>query len=279
MIVIAEPLLKIENLRIAIKSVPEEVLVNGVNISVPGNSICALVGNSGSGKSLIASSIVGILANNLYAEGRVLYHGENLLFLPEKRLNAIRGKQIGIVVQNCAGSLNPLMKNGKQLSLVIRAHGSHVGNPRKTALQVLEQVRLECPEQIMREYPHELSGGMKQRLLTAIGMCNSPELLIMDEPTKGMDLILRNQIADMIDNLHKETDVTILLITHDLELARKLSDYCYVMNMGRVVAHGETGALFAAEKEPTLVSLLAAERQMTRFFMDEEAPEVELCLK
>ncbi len=271
-------LLKIKNLKITIKeSNAEEHLVDGVDLSVKKNSICALVGNSGCGKSLIASSIVGVLAENLYTEGDVIYRGENLLTLTEKQLNSIRGKQIGIVMQNCAGSLNPLIKNGKQLSLVIRAHGYHGESPKKIALRVLEQVKLECPERILREYPHQLSGGMKQRLLTAIGMCSSPKLLIMDEPTKGMDVILRNQVVGMIGRLHRETGVTILLITHDLNMAHKLSDYCYVMNKGRIVTHGETNVLFASNKDPNLVGLLAAEHQLTRFFT--EAEKEEACLK
>lgn len=264
-------LLEIKDLSIAIKQSDSlKRLVKNVDLVLRKSSICALVGNSGCGKSLVASSIVGVLAENLSAKGQVFYKQENLLALSEKQLNNIRGKQIGIVMQNCAGSLNPLIKNAKQLSLVIRSHGANNESPKVTAKKVLKKVRLDDTDRIMQAYPHELSGGMKQRLMMAIGMCTSPKLLIMDEPTKGMDLILRNQIVNMIGRLHRETGISILLITHDLEMAHKLSDYCYVMNEGSVVTHGNTHELFTNTKNQTLACLLDAEHQMSQFFNGQE---------
>lgn len=125
----------------------------------------------------------------------------------------------------------------------------------------------------MNAYPHQLSGGMKQRFLTAMGICNAPKLLIMDEPTKGLDLILRGQIAGMIHDLHQELGMTVLLITHDLELAYKLSDDCYVMKQGEVAAEGATRPLFDTAASPALSSLLRAERELTQFFSHPEQTE------
>jgi peptide/nickel transport system ATP-binding protein len=265
-----ENLLEIRKLKIQIRnSMPVKTLVHGVDLSIAKNTICALVGDSGGGKSLVALSIMGIFAENLIAEGKILFQERNLLSLPEKQLNTIRGRHIGIVMQNCAGSLNPLLKNGRQVALVIREHCSSKKNVDEVVINALEKVRLQNPKQVMKEYPHELSGGMRQRLLTAIGMGCSPELLIMDEPSKGMDLVLRNQIADMILTLRKETGITILLITHDLEMAYKLSDYCYVMKEGKISTQGDTRSLFDAAADQALSDLLTAERKMNRFFPGE----------
>lgn len=264
-----ESMLKIENLFIsAINKTESVTLVNNINMEVKENSICCIVGNSGSGKSLLATTILGIIENNLQTNGKIYFKGEDILQLKEKRLREIRGRQIGIVMQNCTGSLNPLLKNGKQLHLVMK--NRYKGNAKERAQEVLRQVELQNHEEIVNQYPHELSGGMKQRLMTAIGMIYSPNLLIMDEPTKGLDVILRNQMATMIDALHTQTKTTILLITHDLELANKLSDYCYVMNKGEIVAEGNTKELFNNTTNNAFFDLLSAERKISSFFTEEK---------
>jgi ABC-type dipeptide/oligopeptide/nickel transport system ATPase component len=268
--------LYIKKLRIKTNdSTPAKVLIDGVDFSIAQNTICALVGDSGGGKSLMALSVMGIFAENLCLNGEILFQGKNLLALTEKELNTVRGRQIGIVMQNCAGSLNPLLKNGRQLSLVIREHFPLKRKTLEIAMTALEKAQLQNPGQALNQFPHHLSGGMKQRLLTAMGMSCSPELLVMDEPGKGMDLVLRNQIAAMILTLRKETGMAILLITHDLEMAYKVSDYCYVMREGKISAHGETRPLFDTPTDTTLSRLLAAEREMNRFFMGERQAEAD----
>lgn len=252
-------ILRIENFSI---ETTELKLLKNINMKVKRKSICCIVGNSGSGKSLAAKSILGIFSDNLRVSGNIYFDDE--FPLTERKLEKIRGKQIGIVMQNCAGSLNPLLKNEKQLRLVMK--NFHKGNERERMREVLEQVDL--PERILKQYPHELSGGMKQRLMIAIGIINAPKLLIMDEPTKGMDLILRNRIADMIEKLHKADNMSVLLITHDLELAHKLSDYCYVMDGGEVVEENETPILFKHCESAVLKKLISSEQKMSRFFED-----------
>jgi peptide/nickel transport system ATP-binding protein len=261
-------ILKINGLKIAAAKGNERIpLVKGVDLSIKRHSLYALVGESGSGKSLLAGSIVRALAENLTTEGEIYYEDQNLLALSEKELNKIRGRQIGIVFQSSAASLNPLVKNGAQVSLVLRGRCVSRSAKRNKIIDLIKKVRLEEPERVMKEYPHQLSGGMKQRLLTAIGISGNPELLILDEPTKGMDVVLRNQIASSIYELHQKQGMTVLLITHDLELAAKLSDYCCVMDDGRIVACGETKNLFETSQNPVLLSLLNAERKMTDFFL------------
>lgn len=264
-----DTILKIEDLCIkALQGCDEVLLVDDINMEIRRNSICCIVGNSGSGKSLVATSIMAIFADNIRASGNIYFNGDNLLSLPQKSLYKIRGRQIGIVMQNCTGSLNPLLKNGKQLQLVMKNY--YKKNERQRAIEILKQVELEHPEQVLNQYPHELSGGMKQRFLTAIGMVNSPELLIMDEPTKGMDVILRNQIAEMIEKVYQTTGTTILLITHDLELAHKLSNYCYVMSKGKTVEANKTKVLFEQPNSSVFKELLASEQKLSMFFSGKE---------
>jgi peptide/nickel transport system ATP-binding protein len=260
-------ILEIRELKVAEKRRDNRsLIVKGVDLTIRENTICSLVGKSGSGKSLLAASIMGILASNLYSEGEILYRDKKLFELSKEQLNRIRGKHIGIVMQNCSCSLNPLVKNGRQLSIVLKEHLSKKDRRNKQAEELLRSVKLENPRSVMNRYPHELSGGMKQRLLTAIGIGGAPELLIMDEPTKGMDVILRNQMADMIYQLHKKTNVSILMITHDLELAYNISHDCYVMNQGRITTHGETKKLFETTNDCTLIDLINAQKMMTEFF-------------
>lgn len=267
----SKPLLEIRGLTIQAENQDgRSILVDGVSLEIAEHTICALVGDSGSGKSLVASSILGILAGNLTATGEILFQGRNLLSLTEKQLGDIRGRQIGIVMQNTAGSLNPLAKNGRQLSMVLRGHCADKKDIHTSAVRALEKVRLPGPEQIMRAYPHQLSGGMKQRFLTAMGISGSPALLILDEPTKGLDLVLRKQITGMISSLHAETGIAILLITHDLELAGHLAEDCTVMRGGRVTSYGRTRQLFEALDDAVLSDLLAAERELSGYYWREE---------
>lgn len=264
----AETLLDIRGLRIRLKNTTEPALVNGVDLSLQTGAVHALVGDSGGGKSLIAAAVMGVLAENLSCEGEIRYRGQNLLARTEKQLREIRGREIGIVMQNCAGSLDPLVTCGRHLAMVVRAHRPPGGDVREICHALLRQVRLDEPAQVMRQYPHQLSGGMKQRLQMAIGLAGRPQLLILDEPTKGLDGVLRDQTREMIDTVRRENDLAVLLITHDMELARSLSDECAVLREGRITTHGKTRVLFATADDPALAALLAAEERMNGFFAD-----------
>lgn len=264
-------ILEIKALTIKSKNDPAKdlELIKNINMKIRRNAISCIVGNSGSGKTLLALSMLGLFADDLDVEGEIRFNGENLLTLTQARLKEIRGKDISIVLQSCQGALNPLLINRKQLYLAMREKCK--GRKKERALKVLKQVEFSEPEKILSLYPHELSGGMKQRLMMAISLVNQPRLLILDEPTKGMDLILRNQIATMVKELSKTGDRTIVIITHDLELAEKLSDYCYVMSKGQIAEENETHCLFQNPKSEIFKKILAAEFRMKEGFDGKDA--------
>lgn len=259
----AETLLDVQDLCISLKD--GTPLVKGACLAVKAGSVCALVGDSGSGKSLIAAAISGVQAENLRCEGAILYKGENLLALGEKQLGRIRGAEIGIVMQNCAGSLNPLVRNGRQLAMVVKAHSPRGTDVRERCLALLGQVGLDEPQRVMRGYPHQLSGGMKQRLLLAMGLAGGPSLLILDEPTKGLDVVLRGVVQQLIVDIRQNTGVAILLITHDMALAAALSNECAVLQNGVLTTRGKTNLLFIEQKDDALARLIAAEQRINRF--------------
>ena len=230
-----------------------------INITLEKGEIFGLIGETGCGKSVIAHAILRLLPENAQVLGEIIYKGENLCFLSAQAIRKIRGKEIGLIAQNPSEALNPLLKNGYQVTEAICRHRnlSHQEGWR-VAEDILRELDIPKPESRMAEYPHQLSGGMKQRILTAIGIGGTPALLIADEPTKGLDALIRGQVVDVLSKLASDTGTTILLITHDLQVAAKLCDQVAVMYAGEIIEQGKTSKLFTKPRHPYLRGLIAS---------------------
>lgn len=224
----------------------------------PGETVC-IVGESGCGKSVTAMSIMGLLQSGPQVEigGRIQFGDTDLLSLDKHHLRAIRGHEIAMIFQEPMSSLNPVLTIGEQLidPMVLHLKLSKK-EARQRALELIEQVGISRPEQIMKSYPHELSGGMLQRIMIAIAISCRPKLLIADEPTTALDVTIQAQILDMLRQIKAESDMSILLITHDLGVVAEMADYVVVMYAGKVVEEGEVTALFETPKHPYTQGLL-----------------------
>jgi len=209
-------------------------LLKGVSLALKKGQTLALVGESGSGKTLTALSVMGLLPPFFKTSGQIIYQDKNLLELAEDEIRLLRGKDIAYTLQN-EGSLNPTLKIRKQLIEKPRAISI------EQAISLLEQVGLK--KEVMNLYPHQLSGGMRQRVLLAIALSRSPKILIADEPTSGLDYAVANQILDLLDELKKQRDLGLLLITHDLEIAASRADTITVMKDGCVVGANDPYAI------------------------------------
>lgn len=232
--------------------------VDDVSITLEKNEILAIVGESGCGKSTLATSIVGLHNPlNTQIKGEVIYKDINLVELNESLYNRIRGNDIGMIFQDPLGSLNPLMTIHDQIEESLIYH-SDMNEKQRSArvLELLEQVGIPNPPRIMKQYPHELSGGMRQRVVIAIALANKPPILIADEPTTALDVTIQAQILDLMKDLQDETGTGIILITHDLGVVAETADKVAVMYAGQIVEEASVEELFANPKHPYTRSLL-----------------------
>ncbi len=237
-------------------------VVEGVSFDIRKGETLALVGESGSGKSVTAHSILRLLPYPLaqHPAGEIIYAGEDLLKASEKRMRSIRGDRIAMVFQEPMTSLNPLHTIGKQINEVLQIHKGLNG---KTAtartLELLELVGIPEPAKRIRAYPHELSGGQRQRVVIAMALANEPELLIADEPTTALDVTVQLKILELLKELQTRLGMALLLISHDLNLVRRIAHHVCVMQSGRVVEQAPCKELFRAPQHPYTRELLAAE--------------------
>ncbi|HCB1501048.1 TPA: ABC transporter ATP-binding protein [Klebsiella michiganensis] len=236
--------LTVENLRISYRSQRQwHEVVHNVSFSVKRGEMLAFVGESGSGKTTTAQAIIGLLADNARRDsGRISINGEDISNWSAKRLDGLRGARISLVPQDPGNSLNPVKTIGAQVSEILRLHQKSSAAERKEqVLALLTKVGLSHPEQRFDQYPHQLSGGMKQRVLIAIAIALKPDLIIADEPTSALDVTVQKRILDLLDTLRRESGTAVLFVTHDLALAAERADRLLVFRHGEIQEQGATG--------------------------------------
>jgi oligopeptide/dipeptide ABC transporter ATP-binding protein len=239
-------------------------VVDDVSFSVEQGRTLAIVGESGCGKSMTALSLMRILPEPpaRIAAGEMLLDGRDLLQLPEREMRSVRGREIAMIFQDPMTSLNPVLSVGEQLTESILAHRRLSARAaRAEAIELLRLVRMPDAERRLDEYPHRLSGGMRQRVMIAMALAGRPKLLLADEPTTALDVTIQGQILDLLKELQRELGTGIVLITHDLGVVAEMADRVVVMYAGRVVEEADVADLFRRPKHPYTEGLLAASPQ------------------
>ena len=233
--------------------------VNGLNFKLNQGETLGIVGESGSGKSQTAFSILGLLAKNGRTEGSIKFRDKELVGLPEHELNKIRANEIAIIFQDPMTSLNPFMKVGDQLSEVLVLHkGMSKAEAWEESIRMLDAVKIPEAYKRIGMYPHEFSGGMRQRVMIAMALLCRPKLLIADEPTTALDVTVQAQIMALLNDLKRDFDTTIIMITHDLGVVAGTCDRILVMYAGRTMAYGKTEEIFYNPTHPYTIGLLGA---------------------
>jgi peptide/nickel transport system ATP-binding protein len=257
-----ETLLEVRGLRTVFDTDAGELrAVDGVDFKLERGRTLGIVGESGCGKSVTALSIMGLVPQppGRVVAGEVLFEGEDLLKLPPARLRALRGARLSMIFQEPMTSLNPAFSAGEQVAEAIRRHrGVSAREARDQAVEMLRRVRIPSPERRARDYPHRLSGGMRQRVMIAMALACNPKLLIADEPTTALDVTIQAQILELMRALRSELGTSIILITHDLGVVAELADDVVVMYAGQVVERCPAAALFAEPHHPYTIGLLGS---------------------
>ena len=256
-----KPLLEVNDLEISFFNGKRACkCTDSVRFSVQPGEILCIVGESGCGKSITALSILGLLGRQgRVTGGEILYQGRNLLDMREKELDAIRGSEISMIFQDILYSLNPVFTIGNQLTEVIRRHLHYDRSAaRERAVELLERTGIPQPRIVMNKYPHQLSGGMRQRVMIAMALACKPKLLIADEPTTALDVTIQLQIMQLLRSLRDETGMAILLITHDIGVVAEMADRVVVMYAGQCVEQADTRTLLTAPAHPYTRALMQA---------------------
>jgi peptide/nickel transport system ATP-binding protein len=236
--------------------------VDGVDFQVDRGQVLAIVGESGSGKSATALTLLGLTrtrGSHTQIEGTVEFKGTNLLALSERGLRSIRGRQISMIFQDPMSSLNPLLTVGDQIAEAIRAHErASRAAARARAKELLEQVGIAHAQERLSDYPHRFSGGMRQRVMIAMAIACHPDILIADEPTTALDVTIQAQIFELLVQIRREFNSSVILITHDLSLAAQVADEVIVMYGGRVVEQGSIAQVFSEPQHPYTLGLIGS---------------------
>ncbi|MEK5523208.1 ABC transporter ATP-binding protein [Heyndrickxia sporothermodurans] len=233
-------------------------VVNGIDFQLQSQEILGIVGESGCGKSVTSLSIMGLIpTSNGKVEGEILFNEENIAKATEKRMRSIRGNDIAMIFQEPMTSLNPVFTIGEQLIEAVQIHRKWPKKKAKEhAVQMLKKVGLPRAEQLINEYPHQLSGGMRQRVMIAMALACEPMLLIADEPTTALDVTIQAQILDLMKKLNKETNTAIIMITHDLGVVAEMCQRVIVMYSGKIVEEADVKIIFKEPKHPYTVGLI-----------------------
>ncbi len=263
-----EKLLRVEALNISFyKDTLEKQIIKNISFEIQPNEIVAVVGESGSGKSISSLALMGLLPKGIskITSGAITFNGQNLVELSDKDFQKIRGKEIAMIFQEPMSSLNPSMRCGKQVEEILNQHSKLSSSEIKAeVLNLFEKVKLPNPERIYKAYPHEISGGQKQRVMIAMAIACKPKLLIADEPTTALDVTVQKEILELLKDLQKETQMSVLFISHDLSLVSELADKILVMYKGEIVEQGSTKDIFNAPQHNYTKALIGA-RPSTEF--------------
>jgi oligopeptide transport system ATP-binding protein len=254
------PLLEVDNLQVEFRT-REGVAkaVNGVSYSVDEGETLAVLGESGSGKSVTAQAIMGILDSppGFVAGGAVRFRGEDLLALPEEERRAYRGRSISMIFQDALSALNPVFPVGWQIAEMFRVHeGMPRSEAKKRAVELMERVRIPAARERAGDYPHQFSGGMRQRIMIAMAIALDPDVLIADEPTTALDVTVQAQIMNLLRDLQRERKMGLILITHDLGVVADVADKISVMYAGRIMEQAPVGDIYARPAHPYTKGLL-----------------------
>ncbi|MGY2082695.1 ABC transporter ATP-binding protein [Blastococcus sp. SYSU DS0539] len=248
------PILEVDDLRVEFRTGSGVVnAVNGVSYTVSEGETLAILGESGSGKSVSAQAIMGILdvPPAQITSGRIVFEGRDLLTLPEEAQRKVRGPGISMIFQDALSSLNPVYSVGFQIGEMFRAHrGMSRKDARKQAVELMDRVRIPAAAQRVDDYPHQFSGGMRQRVMIAMAIALDPRILIADEPTTALDVTVQAQVMDLLKDLQRDTGMGLILITHDLGVVNEVADNVAVMYAGRIVERGTVDDVFGNPAHP-----------------------------
>lgn len=256
-----EKLLEVKNLCVNFGTYGGEVkAVRGVTFDLHKGETLAIVGESGSGKSVACKTIMRILSSNGYIkDGQILFDGKDLTKISEKDMEKVRGKDIAMIFQDPMTSLNPTMTIGKQImEPIIKHQGFSKEDARKRAIELIELVGISDAEKRFKQYPHQFSGGMRQRIVIAISLACNPKVLIADEPTTALDVTILAQILELIKDLQEKTGVAVIFITHDLGVVANMADRVSVMYAGKIIEYGTSDDIFYDPKHPYTWGLLGS---------------------
>jgi peptide/nickel transport system ATP-binding protein len=263
----AERLLEVDGLKVHFATEDGIVrAVDGVDFTLDRGKVLGIVGESGSGKSVTAMTLLGLTRDkNTIFEGEVRYKGRNLLDLPESKLQEIRGNELAMIFQDPMTSMNPVYRVGDQIVEAITTHeDTSARDAKRRAVELLKQVGIPNPERRVEDYPHQFSGGMRQRAMIAMALANNPDVLIADEPTTALDVTIQAQIIELIDRLKDDFNSAVILITHDLGVVAEVADEIVVMYAGRVVEHGGKRPVFYDPQHPYAWGLLGSIPRLDR---------------
>jgi oligopeptide/dipeptide ABC transporter ATP-binding protein len=252
------PILQVRNLRTQF-AMPDGIVkaVDGVSFDLyPGESL-GIVGESGSGKSVTALSLLRLVPEpGRIVDGQVLFRNQDLLQITDQEIREIRGRDIAMIFQDPQSSLNPLLRTGFQVDEAMRAHGKSKAEAHATTITLLKKVRIPAAESRVRDYPHQLSGGMRQRAMIAMGLANAPSILLADEPTTALDVTVQAQILELLADLNRELGTAIVMITHNMGVVAGLCSRVMVMYAGQIVEEGPVEQIFDSPQHPYTWSLL-----------------------